>query len=1025
MINSDLGRRVFALEVGGLLYRYHSGGGVTGLSSTIATDISYQDIEAIVEVSSVSSSLDIAGGVGQYSATTITLAVDRRRGGEGDPGIIFGRCGQRSATTRARIKSSVARDGRYIPIDTDLSALTYPRLLHIGAETVRANAFVTGLKVDALNGRAVGNTPRQTHSVLLEGSTVPEVTTEITTFRGRRAKLYAAHQYPDGGLSSWLEVVNGFIESSPIIEEQDKVSLSIVPLTALIDTQLGDKGIGQCSLLDGFHYYGVDGNNLEYGLTWHKFLDRYDIDQTSTITASTLSLLKQGASWIVSDFDVSMPNGSIDNNAIRHAHPRYPLLVEPYRTSGRAAFPTAITETVNAGGDTIYTLTLGSQTESYTATDMQGMQELGVHYGTPLITELKHHQLGLDEVKRWPDVVNDTLVASGPANISGFAGGWARWVLNGETELVVRKNTNSQIEVEVLLWSSKGAFMLNTQRGGFGGYRNIKYWEDANTAEMALSDRSRCWYPIDLSDRPEDFIQDIRRQSSVNNFRRFRVQPPALSITESIQGVASAYYQLFEDRFLVESSLGLPSSLGSSRFDIVVRFTDRKTNEQRDQIYVATHETTATFDGADVGVFVHLDPAQDFSQCVSFGNWKGYERVNIFRASRINGDRPGVALLKLLESGGGEQLNGTYDVFTLGLNIDSSHIDETSFLSVDSTSLITVDTFISGDDGDLRDLVESILKLLSAAIVMKRDPSTGSNKITLVSIGNDRSANTDLTISAGDWLADPPPYWGVYEDIVTQIEYEYDYDAIQDKYMSSVLFNNQEAITRYGGERSKITLTLPGLSSDDFGRGAGDRFAEFLPTSSRIFNLLSNPLRVWRGEIGTGQSIYLDVGSYVKVSSPHLKGYSDAYGVVDGVGMVRAIRQELMSEGCQVEIIVTGLSPVAWNATAKVTSITLDSVTVSEDDFSSSTVDDVSFFRVGDVVDYVPLGDHDNAITGLTIQSISTNTITFTAAHGISSLNGTLEPTIYANASALHQADAYLANVSDAINTTVDAQEYS
>ena len=102
MINSDQGRRVFALEVGGLLYRYHTGGGVTGLSTTIAPTINYQDIEAIVEVSSVSSSLDIAGGVGQYSATTVTLSVDRRRGGAGDPGIVFGRCGQRSASTRAQ-----------------------------------------------------------------------------------------------------------------------------------------------------------------------------------------------------------------------------------------------------------------------------------------------------------------------------------------------------------------------------------------------------------------------------------------------------------------------------------------------------------------------------------------------------------------------------------------------------------------------------------------------------------------------------------------------------------------------------------------------------------------------------------------------------------------------------------------------------------------------------------------------------------------------------------------------------------
>ena len=308
---------------------------------------------------------------------------------------------------------------------------------------------------------------------------------------------------------------------------------------------------------------------------------------------------------------------------------------------------------------------------------------------------------------------------------------------------------------------------------------------------------------------------------------------------------------------------------------------------------------------------------------------------------------------------------------------------------------------------------------------MRRDQSTGVSKITLVSIGNDRSANTDLSISAGDWLADEPPYWGVYEDIVTQIEYQYDYDAINEKYMSNVLFSNQEAITRYGGERSKITLTLPGLSSDEFGRGAGDRYAEFLPISSRIFNLLSNPLRVWRGSIGTGQSIYLDVGSYVSVSSPHLKGYSDEYGVTNGVGMVRSIRQDLMSEGCELEILVTGLNPVAWNVTAKVISITLDSVTVSKNDFSDSTVDDVSFFSVDDVVDYVPQGDHDNAITGLVISSITNDTITFTANHGIASLNGTLESTTYASASTQHQADAYLANSSDIINTTKDAQEYS
>ena len=116
---------------------------------------------------------------------------------------------------------------------------------------------------------------------------------------------------------------------------------------------------------------------------------------------------------------------------------------------------------------------------------------------------------------------------------------------------------------------------------------------------------------------------------------------------------------------------------------------------------------------------------------------------------------------------------------------------------------------------------------------------------------------------------------------------------------------------------------------------------------------------------------------------------------------------------------------MAWNVTARVTAFTADTVTVAEDDFSSSAVDDVNFFKAGDVVDYVPRGDHDNAITNLTIQEITGNVITFTGAHSIASANGTLESTTYANASATHQTDAYLASSSDVINTTVDAQEFS
>ena len=1032
-VNSQHGRRVFALEVGGLEYRYHSGAGTSGLDANIATGISYNDVEAIVSVSSYSSSLDMSGGTAQYSSTTVTLAIDRRRGGAGDPGIIFGRCGARSASLLSQVSSTVEREATTISVVKDMTSLSYPRLLHIGAETVRvSSATATDLTV---SDRAVGNTPHQLHSIDLEGSFVPEVSAEITTFRGRRAKLYAAHRYPSGELSSWVEVVNGIIETSPDVED-DAINVSIVPLTALIDTSLSDKGNGQTSLLDGYHYYGIEANTLEYGIKIDTALrSRYSIDLTSTATASTISLF--GDQSIIDDFDATLPDGSVDVDYNGVPHPRYPRLSKSISLWDKFLFPNTISATTNASGLNVFTCALTSRTESFNSAEIQA--DLGTLEVDSLL-ELKQHELGSEEVKLWPDVINETLESDGPSSTQGLAGGLVKWRLNGTREAFVSRLSNTRIIPQLWLWASKQGLIDAARADTHLDHTKARYWPNANSARPLASDRSRVWYPLNIG-QGRSFDNRSGRRRDVYNYGGYQtlnapLEPPRTGSSFSVD-IPSAYFQIFEDRILVEDSLGLPTSAGSTVYDVLVRFTkfpasgsqsleDQITaGEQFDQVFQATHESVATYGGSNIGYFIHLDPEQDLSDNESFANWPNSERVLIYRASRLSNDRPGVAILKLLESGGGDGVNGTYDVFQAGLNIDSSHIDEQSFLTVDSTALATIDTFISGDSADVRKLVDSILQMLGATIVMKRDATTGESKLTLVSLAAELRSKTSLAINAGDWLTDPPPSWGTVEDIVTQIEFEYDYDLIEQDYQSNVIINNQEAINRYGGERAKITLTLPGLISDDFGRGAGDRFAQFLPISQRIFNILSNPLRVWRGSIGSGQSIYLDVGSYVTVSSPHLKGYSDSYGVTEQIGMITAIRQELMSEGCELEIVTTGLAPVAWNATARVTSITPQTATVAADDFSSSDVDDVSFFQVGDVVDYLPRGNHDGAITGLEIQSITGNTIEFTTNHGISSLNGTLEPTTYANASANHRSDAYLANASDILNTTVDAQEYS
>jgi hypothetical protein len=445
-----------------------------------------------------------------------------------------------------------------------------------------------------------------------------------------------------------------------------------------------------------------------------------------------------------------------------------------------------------------------------------------------------------------------------------------------------------------------------------------------------------------------------------------------------------------------------------------------------------THQSTATYSSTDIGFFLHIQEPFVSSIRRSFGDWEGYEPTKIYLTTRINFQTPGQAILQILQSGGGDSINGDYDKSSIGLNIDESEIDVQSFLQYESIPNLMINLDLRGEGSDLRSALTPLLQAMGAVLVMRRNRD-GRSKIALQPLGMDQTSAAAITIAQGDWLTDDPPTWDTYEDIVSQVEVNFDYDVSEQKLRTKRIFNNQEAINRYGGEKSKITLDLFGVSSTQIGSTGGDSFSFFLPVVSRIFNLLSNPLRLWRGSIGTGQSALIDIGRYALVSSDRLKAYGPEYGVTDGVGLIRSIRQELMSEGCELEILSTGTRTTGWNDSALVlavpstTTVTIDQDVFSKTDILGNTVKDSEFFKADDVVDYVLEGDHDSSITGLTIQSVvdngTTATITFTGTHGIVAAGGTLEPTVYTSAVADQKIDAYISNASGILGASDDGKE--
>lgn len=1007
MISSNNGRRVFCLQVAGLQHRYHSISPPTlsNLDNNITTGIAYTDTEAILSVGSFQSSVDPAGGLASYSPLSIDLAV-KRDGSISDPGIVFSRVGERSEATQTNLQTDITFDNTFpltVNTEDNLSSLSAPALIHVGSETFRASAF--GSSSITLSNRAVGGSVYQSHEISLQGTSVPIASTEITIFRGRRVKLFIAHQDMNGNVSDYTEVINGFIESSPYFESSDSVSLSILPLVSLIDGNLADTKKGVSYLLQDFHYFHNRSNVFEFGSAWGsqyrmnlKSAEEYPV---AGVASNQSKIVINRPKLNLDDiFDETRNNGE----GFIACHPRYPLMKI---NQVHNAYPTSFGITSN-NPFVIIDHTVDNSISQALLLSLFGA--FSVNATIRKRGEIKRVTLGTNEAKQFPACINDALSTSGPDSITGDAGAFHSLRFNGENLVAVpladqRGDHNGKVH----LWYSSEWYEESP---------NFKYayWPNENIEDRsALSNEKRIFYPLDYwNDGTKPNYAAGSRLVRTIEFPDARSQ----SVISKIN-IAKAFHQANETGILVESSLGLPSTATAGVFySVQVETFDYFEDRKKVLYYKATHQIDVSFDGTLIGYLIVIPAIRYNIRNGHFGDWKGKDRTQITIGVLADYISPGEIMLQILQSGGGGN-NGAYDKLQVGLSIHENDIDIDSFLRNGTVSTLGINTAFSVDDFDCREFLDSLLKSLACIITMKR--SGGRSKIFLEAIGTETQSNISATIQNNDLLVDPAPHFSIYEDIVTQVKMNYGWDNDENEFKDKVTFNNQNAINRYGGEKSSITIDLYGLGGVDIGSGAGDAYNYLLPIASRIFNTMSSPCISWKVSIGTGQSIYLDVGSYVSITSPHLKSYSDSYGVTNAVGMIKSINQNLMSEGCELEIIHTGISVCNWNSTLKVSFINSSTALNVQTSFYSA--DDTSFFAAGDVVDFLPFGDEDNSITGLIIASITSNLVTFTAAHGVTTL-GTLEPTVYTSSSADHKLDAYLSN-NKILGTSDESKRYS
>lgn len=458
-----------------------------------------------------------------------------------------------------------------------------------------------------------------------------------------------------------------------------------------------------------------------------------------------------------------------------------------------------------------------------------------------------------------------------------------------------------------------------------------------------------------------------------------------------IRGIAQGWYERGEKYLLVKDSLGLPSTYDGSLYAIQINAYGKSFKA------LAKSETAVS-----VGYIIELDQDNDYNRKLpSFGDFlDSSETIEISRGILIENKPIGEVMLEILESGGGSQINGDYDLHLVGCNLNSSFINETSFLAYQgATNVQNWEFNLSIDDLTARDIIEPMLKVMGCAIVMDR--SSFYPRLKLISIGHESQEDQTL-ITDDDMLVDPSPYWTMYEDIITQFKFIYD---LQNEQPTERIINNYSAINLLAGETRSEEYKLYGLTSSIVGSPrAGDFLAYFRPTYARLFELYGQAIRQWIFSVTTGKAFDLDVGSTLRVSSKYLKGYGDLYGITDQVGLIVSMQLSLFSEGCALKVNHYGLSSPTWNASARINTV-IDATTIEiiSDLYSDS---DISFFKAGDVVSIYTMGASDTRIVR-TISAISGNQITFTSSHG-SSAGDVIQPSTYTTASPEHQLRAYI-----------------
>jgi hypothetical protein len=990
------------VTVAGLTDRYYSGPhpdsqNIPGTGGAMT----YRDVEAVLSLGPESCSVDEVDATVEQSPVSVRLLA---RGAAlsplhatttartVDPLSTLRRIGPRGATSRTTLGATLISETgpSVITCTSDISAWT--GLIHCGLEALHVTGAGTGSALDLDVARGVAYTRIARHVWQPSRGYQPAVTREVTAWRGRVCIVQAAPVANGVRVGSYAEVWRGVLDREPSLAADGlTLELRIAPLSALLRQRLSS-GATSTTLVRGWHYI-VPGQG-----------SRVTHDQIFEVGEAYQSQYVVVAGTAEVDAKCYRAHERLTDITLDSDHPRGGQLI---CDTGGASTTHAVTARAIIGA---------APSSNRLTADPVAPAPFGTTFGfltSPYLEEPCTLDLvdptGTGELVRWPERALQVIAGTYAAAVT--------W---------------NDARHDCDRWR------IATTQGRLGRWARVELSQDGSgwlwragliVGGAAFSPLSLRWQPgqqvcvgVDFRAPNDDSkLVDIEGQSFASRRERVSEDVDLRALARiPCRGPALAWYQGSETRLLVAddvySGAGQQQTLRLSGGD--------ENNGTGNGIDVGVTASSAVNDpdtGDLVGYLLTVAHVDNPNRYIIDRNTP----ITVTPQARSQGVDPGILLLRLLQSGGGGQVHGAYDVLPYGAGLDDDDMLEDSFSALPMPEpLRGVSADVSGSS-TVADVMGGVLTLIGAAVVQRW--ADGRQRLVCTPIGPAPSADAVMVITDADILADGQCVSTVDGRVVRSYRIESDHDAAGEPGRVTT-YVDSDAVDATGGDAGEqMTLDLRHIRLDG---GGADAAVLLLPVIQHLRRRAGVPRVRYQVAVSADHvgALEVGVGDTVTLTCSSAVGIDGTLGLTSEPCRVLGVERDWLGNRVQLTLGAAGLRPSGWAPSLRVASVSSPTVVVvSANQYTSAVCPrtgeaqtdigrtSLAYFAVGDKVRCIPAGAWASG-GEVTITVIAGNTVTFGAAHGLAA-GDDIDHADYDDASAAARVYAYLSDAAHTLGT--------